>query len=170
MGQQGEGVAIVPIFLFIAVWHDIELHLLWWAGIMVIAFIPELVVGAWFAKKCKWMRDRPYYRHVQALGCAMSTLSLVVANLFGYGTGMSSAKGVEGMAGSAFAVVWTVIFLFSTSNLGLYERTVRAEDELRRKVQVGLIKAKDGTTEIGGEMSNRGRAGGLAAARAFCDD
>ena len=141
-GNRAKAATIVPIFVFIAVWHDIELHLLWWAGIMCVAFVPELVVGTWFAKKCKWMRDRPYYRHVRALGCALSTLSLVIANLFGYGTGMSSAKGVEGLAGSAAMGIWTLVFLFSSSNIGLQERAVRSEAEMRRKAQCGLVKSQ----------------------------
>jgi D-alanyl-lipoteichoic acid acyltransferase DltB (MBOAT superfamily) len=142
-GSKAKLWAIIPIFLFIAVWHDIELHLLWWAGIMCVAFIPELVVGAWFSKKCKWMRDKPYYRHVVGLGGMLSTLSLIIANLFGYGTGMASKRGVEALAGNGLVFLNIIIFLFSTNQIALWERALRAEGELRRRAAVGLLKQSD---------------------------
>jgi D-alanyl-lipoteichoic acid acyltransferase DltB (MBOAT superfamily) len=141
-GNKSKGLAIFPIFIFIAVWHDIELHLLWWAGIMCVAFIPELVLGSYLARKCKWMRDKPYYRHVKAVGTTASTLSLVVANLFGYGTGMASQKGVEGFASNALAALCAVTFLFSSNSVSHLERAIRGEDELRRKATCGLVKAQ----------------------------
>ena len=139
-GSKVKVIGIFPIFIFIAIWHDIELHLLWWAGIMCLAFIPELVVGGWFNKNCKWMQPKPYYRHVCAIGGACSGMSLIIANMFGYGTGMSSAKGVEDLTGSLVALAAIAVYLFSTNNISIYERVLRSEDEQRRKLACGLVK------------------------------
>lgn len=138
--------AVVPIFIFIAFWHDNELKLFGWAIVMLIAFIPEIVATAYLSHpRFNELKQRPAYRYLQAIGGTFSTTGLVLANCVGYGTGVSqSASGVSDMltAENAATAVVSIVFIYCAAQIGLYQRahhhhhntlaTMRAtKDEMR---------------------------------------
>jgi D-alanyl-lipoteichoic acid acyltransferase DltB (MBOAT superfamily) len=146
-GSRAKVWAIAPIFTFVALWHDIELQLIRWAGVMCVAFVLEVMVGALVARSA-WLHGmaasrRPLhvhaYRHLQAVGGALSTFSLIVANLYGFGTGdTGTTNGVGSLLTWAEAptLVWCLWLLYVENLISNFSRDVDRTREQRRELRV----------------------------------
>lgn len=68
------------VFLFVAVWHDIELKLLMWGWLVVIFLLPEIFASLYFKKFAnKW-----WYNYLCGAGAVCNIWMMMIANLFGY--------------------------------------------------------------------------------------
>jgi D-alanyl-lipoteichoic acid acyltransferase DltB (MBOAT superfamily) len=92
-GTRFRFLIIWPIFLFVAVWHDLEWRLISWAWIICAAFLPELLVKK-IASSSKFdkMRHTRVYTAVSALFAAVNCAGLMAANMIGF------VVGVDGMS------------------------------------------------------------------------
>jgi D-alanyl-lipoteichoic acid acyltransferase DltB (MBOAT superfamily) len=144
-GNQRRLVSVAPIFLFIAVWHDIELKMVGWAVVMLLAFIPEIAVQAVVAKHFRHLKAKPYWRLLQAFGCMSGTVGLTLANIVGFGTAQlkDSQEGANGVfaAGNMLAGVTTCVFIFCCNSVALRLDVVRGE-RLRDRRAAALELAK----------------------------
>lgn len=70
------------VFTFVAIWHDIQLHLLFWGWLVVIFILPEVACTFMFPAK-KWA-SRPIYRHLCAVGAVANIWMMMIANLIGF--------------------------------------------------------------------------------------
>jgi protein-cysteine N-palmitoyltransferase HHAT len=137
-GSKNRLLSIFPIFIFIAVWHDIELRLLWWALIMCVCFIPEVVMLMVISRpQFKWLRMKPYYRYIRAAGGAVGMFVLITANLVGYGTGTRNVgKGLS----EAFSFktirdfICGLVFLFCSAVVAVRDRDAKEAEKRRLKV------------------------------------
>ena len=74
------------IFSFVALWHEIELHLLIWAWTIYLTLIPEIIIKRFFNKKeTQYLTNYFRFRYLRALVCSIDILLLVISNLCGYG-------------------------------------------------------------------------------------
>lgn len=141
-GSKNRLLSIFPIFIFIAVWHDIELRLLWWALIMCICFIPEVVVGMVISRpQFKWLRAKPYYRYVRAAGGAVGMFVLITANLVGYGTGTRNvSKGLsEALSFETIRFfIMGLIVLFCGAVVAVRDRDAKEAEKRRLKVAYNI--------------------------------
>lgn len=141
-GNKNRLLSIFPIFIFIAVWHDIELHLLWWAMIMCVAFIPEVIVGILIARpQMKWLRVKPYYRYVRAAGGAVGMCVLITANLVGYGTGTrNTSKGLsEALSWETGQVLFGVFsVLYCGAVVAVRDRDAKEGEKRRLRAVYGI--------------------------------
>nr|CCC94588.1 putative glycerol uptake protein [Trypanosoma congolense IL3000] len=86
-GNKYKYVSILPIFLFIAVWHDLELHLIEWAAWTISFFLVELLVGhIWGLPRFAWLRNSKYERMVRTTGGMFTVFGLVLSNMVGFAT------------------------------------------------------------------------------------
>ncbi|OPL10233.1 MAG: hypothetical protein AVO34_11670 [Firmicutes bacterium ML8_F2] len=86
-------LSIWPIFLFVAVWHDLEWRLISWAWIICAAFLPEIMVkNIASSSKFDKMRHTRVYTAVAALLAAVNCAGLMAANMIGF------VVGVDGMS------------------------------------------------------------------------
>jgi protein-cysteine N-palmitoyltransferase HHAT len=92
------------VFMFVAVWHDINLRLLMWGWLITLFVLPEIVATFMFPAS-KWA-DRPNtYRVICGVGAIGNILMMMIANLVGYAIGIDGLKGlVHGIIGSAAGV------------------------------------------------------------------
>eukprot|EP00887_Chlorella_sp_A99_P004096 scaffold23.g4096.t1 len=76
---------IWPIFLFVAVWHDLEWRLIAWAWLVCLAFVPELLAKRLAAAPAldRW-RSGAAFRHATAAAAALNISGLMAANLAGF--------------------------------------------------------------------------------------
>ncbi|KAG4304211.1 hypothetical protein PORY_002392 [Pneumocystis oryctolagi] len=89
----GSKLLIVNIFLvftFVAFWHDISLKLFAWGWLITLFILPEVIFGYIFQSK-KW-KDRPFYRHLCALGATLNIIMMMIANLVGFCLGIDGTK------------------------------------------------------------------------------
>jgi protein-cysteine N-palmitoyltransferase HHAT len=66
-GQQWRLLNIWVVFTFVALWHDLEWHLLRWAWMMALFLVPELICKA-IINKPKWKEHwhKPWFLHLCA--------------------------------------------------------------------------------------------------------
>lgn len=80
------------VFTFVAIWHDIQLHLLIWGWLVVIFIMPEVIAGLLFPAS-KWQAQRPtMYRHLCAVGAVANIWMMMIANLVGFCVGVDGIK------------------------------------------------------------------------------
>ena len=84
------------IFVFVALWHDLNWRVFHWAGIVSAIFAPELIGTALWRKNSNFLNIRKnspnLAKTLKALGCMWNILLMMTANLVGY------VFGVEGIA------------------------------------------------------------------------
>lgn len=88
-GKQRRLFSIFPIFLFVALWHELELHLLHWALIGCFFILLETMIMFVFNHSKLWpfvelRKSKSVYRFVRAAGGAFMQVSLAIINLVGF--------------------------------------------------------------------------------------
>lgn len=87
-GSHRRVLSIWPIFLFVAIWHDLEWRLLSWAWLICAAFLPELAVKRIAAaKRFDKSRTKLWFRAVSAALAAVNCAGLMAANMVGFVVG-----------------------------------------------------------------------------------
>ncbi|KEG09498.1 putative GUP1 [Trypanosoma grayi] len=145
-GSRKKHFSIFPIFFFIAVWHDIELRLIYWAGIVCICFFQEILVTQVLlhpkTRLAIALAKRPvFYRYVRIMGASIGMIQLIVMNLIGFGIGISGA-------GSNFAALWNeapisfllLMFLYfcMASVISIQDRDREQFEEHQNRIRYGL--------------------------------
>lgn len=120
-GKRRKALTIIPIFLFIAVWHDIELRLLKWALVTCVCFIPELAIMTFFRGTTCWpiagWRQRPvFWRRVREIGATIGQWALICANVIGFSTSDDGAlftmgKIFKGGVSKSFLLCFLVFYI-----------------------------------------------------------
>lgn len=80
------------VFTFVAIWHDIQLHLLVWGWLIVIFILPEVLATLAFPAST-WQTQSPtVYRHLCAVGAVANIWMMMIANLVGFCVGLDGIK------------------------------------------------------------------------------
>ena len=141
-GTKRRLLSVFPIFLFIAFWHDIELSLFGWAIIMCISFVPEIVVTMFFSRpQWKHLPQSALFPYLRSFAGAASVMSLVVANIVGYGAGISNTgKGASEMLTGENMMLCVIAYLFfvCSGTIGWSHRDRADEAKRRLVVQYGI--------------------------------
>ncbi|RNF09177.1 glycerol uptake protein [Trypanosoma rangeli] len=141
-GNKRKHLNIFPIFFFIAIWHDIELHLLKWAMCVLIMFVLELCVGfIWSLPYFARLRCSRYRRLIRSFGGLFTVFGLIVANLIGFSSQAPTSNGrpmdqviSEGLLMvSPIFVVTLLLFLYCAAALGIMNRDMEAAEVRRLK-------------------------------------
>lgn len=81
-GSQRPIINALIVFTFVAIWHDIQLHLLFWGWLVVLFIIPEVLAS--FIFPAKTWAGKPVYRHLCAIGAVANIWMMMIANLIGF--------------------------------------------------------------------------------------
>ncbi|CCK72893.1 putative O-acyltransferase KNAG_0M00400 [Huiozyma naganishii CBS 8797] len=87
-GSRNRILTSLAVFSFVAVWHDIQLKLLFWGWIIVLFLIPEMLATEF----CQQFRAKSWYRHLCALGAVANIWTMMIANLFGFCLGVDGTR------------------------------------------------------------------------------
>lgn len=79
-GSSNRILTSLAVFSFVAVWHDIELRLLFWGWLVVLFLIPEVVLSKYFNAYSK----EPWYRYACGCGAILNIWMMITANLYGF--------------------------------------------------------------------------------------
>jgi len=88
----GKTSTILPyllVFTFVALWHDLSMHLLVWGWLVSLFIAPEILMKR-ILPESKY-GDEHWYRHACAAGGALNLMMLMSANLVGFVLGMDGA-------------------------------------------------------------------------------
>ncbi|KAH8682163.1 MBOAT, membrane-bound O-acyltransferase family-domain-containing protein [Xylariales sp. PMI_506] len=80
-------------FTFVALWHDIKLHLLIWGWLVVFFMIPEMIARMVFPAR-KWESRPTAYRMLSCVGAVGNVLMMMMANLVGFAVGVDGLKNI----------------------------------------------------------------------------
>eukprot|EP01062_Namystynia_karyoxenos_P026982 TRINITY_DN20811_c0_g1_i1.p1 TRINITY_DN20811_c0_g1~~TRINITY_DN20811_c0_g1_i1.p1 ORF type:complete len:646 (+),score=172.40 TRINITY_DN20811_c0_g1_i1:79-1938(+) len=132
-GRRRRFLSIWPIFLFVAFWHDMELHLLAWGVLMAAFMLPEMAAGAYFGdpRRAAWLRQLPGGKYLRAAGGTLNISLLIVANLVGFGLGTGNTQELVETAlssGGLMLIGFTFVEFFCATCLML---EVRQWEELQ---------------------------------------
>lgn len=87
-GASRRAIAIWPIFLFVALWHDLEWKMVSWAWLICFAFLPELLVKKWSASsRFDSLRNTKVFQNASAAAAALNISLLMVVNMVGFVVG-----------------------------------------------------------------------------------
>jgi D-alanyl-lipoteichoic acid acyltransferase DltB (MBOAT superfamily) len=90
-GSKYQLLMVWPIFIFVALWHDVEVRLLGWAGLMIVAFLPELLVKREFARsRWDWVRTghETMLGAIKGIAATVTISSLMIGNMVGFVVGL----------------------------------------------------------------------------------
>ena len=87
-GKQKKFLNTFVIFSFVALWHELKLHLLIWAWTIYCSIVPEIMIKTYFNKeKRKYLLNYIWFRFLRALLCSVDIVLLVISNLAGFASG-----------------------------------------------------------------------------------
>ncbi|KAI0696453.1 MBOAT, membrane-bound O-acyltransferase family-domain-containing protein [Cytidiella melzeri] len=125
----------VLVFSFVALWHDLSFTLLAWGWLVSLFILPE--IAARYSLPQSKYGNKPWYRHVCAVGAVFNILMMMTANLVGFVIGTEGVSyllsqlvsGWEGLSFLAFAcfcifVAAQVMFEYREEEMrrGIYRR------------------------------------------------
>ena len=77
------------VFGFVAIWHDLRLHLLVWGWGMCLFIVPEVLAKAYFSRpKFAEFRKTAGYNWICAMGGGAYIILMMIANLVGFSFGL----------------------------------------------------------------------------------
>jgi D-alanyl-lipoteichoic acid acyltransferase DltB (MBOAT superfamily) len=92
-GKEWKFLNIFVIFSFVALWHDLEWHLLVWAWCIYFSIVPEIIVKTYFNnEKRKYLLNYMWFRYLRALASSFDVCLMVIANLAGFASGGDTLK------------------------------------------------------------------------------
>ena len=145
------------VFVFVAMWHDVNTKLLAWGLLFPLFFAPELAAEAIASRwPTRWLHWR--YRHIAAFGGACNIVLLVAANIVGFGIdahgAAAAARGLATVEG-ARVLALTMGAMFVGVQLDL---EIEAAREVAREVAGGREGAPRRCAEQGRtEEGSKGR-------------
>jgi D-alanyl-lipoteichoic acid acyltransferase DltB (MBOAT superfamily) len=86
-------VNYILIFTFVALWHDISLHLLIWGWLIVFFMMPEIIAGYLFPRR-NWEKNLTAYRLLCGVGAVGNVMMMMTANLVGFAVGVDGLKSI----------------------------------------------------------------------------
>ncbi|CCW64724.1 unnamed protein product [Phytomonas sp. EM1] len=148
-GKKNKVFAIFIIFFFIAIWHDIDVKLLYWAGLTCVFFVPEIFVTSFFAttknKFIQRLKKRPMaWRWVRIIGAQFGIMELILINLTGFMLGSAAPKyEVWDLfhKTSWSCIFFVLLFTFCGANVAVQDRDRQAHEERVLRIKYNL-KAK----------------------------
>lgn len=78
------------VFTFVAIWHDIQLHLLFWGWLVVLFIMPEVLMS--LVLPAKKYGQYAWYRHACAVGAVANIWMMMIANLVGFCVGLDGIQ------------------------------------------------------------------------------
>lgn len=125
-------VATLLVFTFVALWHDLSLHLLAWGWLITLFVIPEMIAVK-VVPETKY-GDQPWYRHICAVGALGNILMMITANTIGFVLGVDNTvaflREVCGTLSGITFLAQACVAVFAAVHLMFEYR----EEELRRDI------------------------------------
>ena len=89
-GRETSNWNIFPIFVFVAIWHDVNWQLLAWGCLIPLIILPEILAN--FVSKRFRLYELKNYRNFCAMAAALNIFLMMLCNLVGFSVGLEGAK------------------------------------------------------------------------------
>ncbi|ODV61416.1 O-acyltransferase [Ascoidea rubescens DSM 1968] len=106
-GSKSRILTSLAVFTFVAIWHDIQLRLLFWGWMIVLFLIPEILCNVYLKPL---IQNHRWYRFICGIGAVVNIWLMMIANLFGFCLGNEGTKKLlSDMFTSIYGVQFTII-------------------------------------------------------------
>jgi protein-cysteine N-palmitoyltransferase HHAT len=128
-GRETSNWNIFPIFVFVAIWHDVNWQLLAWGCLVPLIILPEILAN--FVSKRFRLYELKNYRAVCAMAAALNIFLMMLCNLVGFSVGLEGAKLMlnQVVGNGGFWFVGSVLVVFYSGAQLMFE--IR-EEEFRK--------------------------------------
>jgi len=114
------------VFTFVAVWHDMKLNLVFWAWIICLSLMPEMLIKNFFKQpKLTPLWKKAWFKFLCVFAGSIIVILLIISNLVGFGMGYEGilrlidlAMQPEGM----LHIMASFILVFFSVNVMFYLR------------------------------------------------
>lgn len=122
------------VFSFVAIWHDIQLRLFLWGGLIVLFVMPEIVARR--LVPFKTYGTKKWYRYIAGMGAVANIWMMLIANLVGFAVGPDGIKAllyemVHTAAGLKFSILCSLLLFVGVQVMFEYR-----EQELREGINM----------------------------------
>ncbi|TFY83924.1 hypothetical protein EWM64_g90 [Hericium alpestre] len=131
-GTKRVALSTVLIFSFVALWHDLSFRLLAWGWLVSFFILPELL--AKYLLPASKFGDKPWYRHVCALGAVCNVLMMMAANLVGFVLGTEGMGYMVREMGGSWAGLGFMVAACACLFVGVQVMFEYREEEMRRGI------------------------------------
>ena len=125
-------LSVILIFNFVAVWHDLDMRLMYWAwGICALFIVEMLLMLAFSGPRCWGLRSRWFFRPMCTVAGVFNVWLNIAANLVGF------CFGIDGLSTVVEAFLRTLspwflvgffVVYYCTVNVMMYLRYGRSEN------------------------------------------
>ncbi|KAF1811167.1 glycerol:H+ symporter-like protein [Eremomyces bilateralis CBS 781.70] len=134
-GKLHAAANFLMVFMFVAIWHDIQLRLLQWGWLVSFFVMPEVLASKLFPKH-QWQSRPNAYRIICGIGAVGNIIMMMVANLVGFAIGLDGIKSlVHGIVGSWSGLLY-VAAASGTLFVGAQIMFELREEELRHRIKM----------------------------------
>lgn len=134
-GTAMRALSIWPIFLFVALWHDLEWRLLSWAWLICFAFLPEMAAKRLAASpRFDPGRNGAGFRAVCAAAAAVNISGLMAVNMVGFVVGLGGMADLfrELLASPRYTGAALVSFFCGAQLIFAWRRREQLVDAVKR--------------------------------------
>lgn len=78
-------ISVVFVIAFVAFWHDHRINIVFWAFILAIFMVPELMIKNYFRKHYLHLYPKQWFKYLCAIICSFYIQILCTCNLIGFG-------------------------------------------------------------------------------------
>ncbi len=90
LGGNNNIVSVLCVVAFVAFWHDHTINIVFWALIISLFMIPEIVIKRYFRKNYKNLFKQNWFKYLSCFASAIYIYLLIICNLIGFGYGADS--------------------------------------------------------------------------------
>eukprot|EP00922_Rhytidocystis_sp_ex-Travisia-forbesii_P071959 GHVS01107369.1.p1 GENE.GHVS01107369.1~~GHVS01107369.1.p1 ORF type:complete len:639 (+),score=101.00 GHVS01107369.1:137-2053(+) len=122
-GRGGQFVNVTVVFVFVAIWHEVNMKLLLWGGLVALFVLPELLLRDLFSGRsrneyARGIASKWYFKWLCAMAGGLNVFSLCLTNLVGYSFGPGGlsfiAEKLLGPRGLTSLLLMLVFFISKT--------------------------------------------------------
>eukprot|EP01119_Soliformovum_irregulare_P022959 TRINITY_DN7939_c2_g1_i2.p1 TRINITY_DN7939_c2_g1~~TRINITY_DN7939_c2_g1_i2.p1 ORF type:complete len:539 (+),score=167.65 TRINITY_DN7939_c2_g1_i2:202-1818(+) len=135
-GSKMKAVNVWVIFIFIGLWHDLQVRWLAWAILNCVFFVGEISVTQFYKAKMSWLSQKWWFRHVVGIVGVFDISMLMLANLailYGWSGSYLFISTVLASEGAARTIIFAFIWLYCKIMMMQEIRENEAQGEETRK-------------------------------------
>ena len=81
-------MSVLAVVAFVAFWHDHTINIIFWALIIALFMVPEMLIKRYFRSKKKHLFGKYWFKYLSGVISAIYIYFLIICNLIGFGYGI----------------------------------------------------------------------------------
>jgi D-alanyl-lipoteichoic acid acyltransferase DltB (MBOAT superfamily) len=124
LGGNNNIASVLCVVAFVAFWHDHTINIVFWALIISLFMIPEIIIKRYFRKNKKHLFSKFWFKYLACFTSSIYIYFLIICNLIGFGYGLDKTfivldklkNNIPDLIFSIFTVMNAVMLMFYQRN------------------------------------------------------